>query len=485
MSSEKICIIISMGWGVRNVLMSRALDAVSDRCDLHVLSTFDEVPKFRRRFSHLRLGRIDELSLAGWLRLLYHINSVIFYRLSPSATHKYKLKASKKNLKRTIATNVGVLVAGKRSFNMTRRLLRQALRRTRQYEQVKRYLREHQIGTVVSANPLNFTEYPALIAAMDLGLRTIGIITSWDNLTSKRPLIIDFDEYGVWSRQMADELLRFYPIAKDRISEIGPLQFDYYFDDQFIESRDAFCRRFNFDPDRKIVVHSTVTSGLMPDEPRLIEKLLEALRAGRISGSPNLLVRLHPKRQIKEFAALKVDPRWHGIRVGWSVAGSAVRDRSDCWCPLEEEIKLLTSTVHHGDVNLNVFSTMLLDFAVLGKPSVLIAHNGQDQGLHYTDYEHLQPVLDCGGHRVAESFDETIKLLNAYLERPELDREGRQRLVRLECGPWLGRSYQRLQQLLVGDLADSGSTPTPAVEIEKIPRDRPDAIPAQAAKVGS
>lgn len=466
-----------MGWGVRNVLMSRAINEMRSNCEIHVMSVFNDVKAFRQRFGHLdSLSPLEAVPLNRGLRMLYHLNTNIFYNLSESITHQHKLKkVPRKKLAKT-SHYLARWFASERTLEWTRQHLMRKLRKTPAYRHALQTFRDQRITTVVASNPLNLTEYPALIAAKDLGLRTIAIITSWDNLSSKRPLIIEFDEYGVWNEIMAGEVKHFYGIGDDRLHQLGPLQFDFYFDPRFRESREDFCRRFHFDSSKKILVHSTVTRGLMSDESKFIEQLLLAVKDGRIEGEPNVLIRLHPKRAIEEFAQVMVDPRFHGMRVGWTEAGRPVRSESDRWCPLDEEIALLVNTVQHGDVNLNVFSTMLLDFAVCGSPAVLIGHRSNGNRLHYAEYEHLRPVLDCGGHRVSYSFEQTVEHTNAYLRDPSLDSDGRQRLLDLQCGPHLGRSWERIIGMILGSAA-LPPEPDHECDARPVPVERPSLTP--------
>jgi hypothetical protein len=432
------------------------------RARVHVLSAFEGVPEFRARFAHFdSTGDLSELRLGFYAKTLEQLTTLVFFRLSSSSTHRFKLEEFRgkyqrlwgwrKRVARATVDWLARLGSSRALLRLARAGLRQAIRRKPQYAEARRFLVDRRITCVVSSNPLNLMEYGVLVAAQDLGIETVAIITSWDNLSSKNPYVIDFDRYLVWSPLMAEEVESYYGKGTSRIEEIGPLQFDYYFDpDQFV-SREEFCQRFGFDPSRKILVYSTVTDGLMPDEPRIVERLLEALRAGEISGDPNLLVRLHPKREWKEFEAQSRDPRWQGLRVAWCLAGRPVRQRNDRWCPLDDEVGLLTNTVRHGDVDLNIFSTMLLDFAVLGKPSVLVSHDGEDRRCDWEDYEHLRPVLACKGHRIGYSFAETLAHTNAYLEKPELDEDGRRAIVEIECGRYLGRAWERLAQALAAD----------------------------------
>ena len=53
MSDQSLCILASMGWGVRNVLMSRALDVIAGRARVHIVSPYCHVEGFHQRFDHL------------------------------------------------------------------------------------------------------------------------------------------------------------------------------------------------------------------------------------------------------------------------------------------------------------------------------------------------------------------------------------------------------------------------------------------------
>ena len=529
--------------------MSKAMDVLHQRCQIHIFSSFNHLAAFRERFAHMeRLDDIREINMSRFLKMLYHWNMLAFYRISPSTTHQYKVsrraeKKGKRKIRRQtqqrdpttnprfgqwfrtlllrrlpdfcwrtagkvcrkltlsrlrtitfrkigslchrIAAGVfsrirrlsrefhkaisrslrdlvyqtvdgflhdfTVRVGSAGVYSLSRRLLRTQLRRDARYRWYRRYFHKDGIDTVITANPLCSREYPALLAARDMGLRTVAVITSWDNLSSKRPLIIPFDEYLVWSPIMAREIKYFYHAKDAQVHEIGPTQFDHYFDERFIDRREDFCRRYGLDPSRKIVVYSTVTTKLLPDEPRIVEKLLLALKQGRVKGCPNLLIRLHPKRPMEDFRQVMEDKRWEGMPVAWTEAGKPVWDDLDLWCPMDDEIRLLTNTVLHGDVNLNCFSTMMLDFATLDKPAVLICHDGHDRKLRYELYEHLKPVLACKGNRTGYTFEQTLEHLNTYLEDPTLEREGRAAMVRMQCGLSLGWAWQRLVQAVLGD----------------------------------
>lgn len=186
----------------------------------------------------------------------------------------------------------------------------------------------------------------------------------------------------------------------------------------------------------------------MPTEPALIADLLDAHRAGRVAGHPNVLVRLHPKRKFDDFEALSRDPRYADLPVAWTLAGDPVAKKHDLWCPLDQEVRRLTNTVHHGDVNVNLFSTMMLDFAVVDTPCVLLGFTGDREPFDYQRYEHFKTVLDLEPHRIAHTFDELITHLNTYLNDPSCDAANRAKLAQRFGGQHLGRGWERLYEEL-------------------------------------
>jgi hypothetical protein len=106
-------------------------------------------------------------------------------------------------------------------------------------------------------------------------------------------------------------------------------------------------------------------------------------------------------------------------------------------------------------MNINLGSTMSLDFGMHDKPVVNVAFDMSDPPLfgmpvydYYYCYEHFQPVLEFGATRIARSPEQLAEHVNAYLENPALDREGRRRLVDLQIDVPLGESSRRIVSVL-------------------------------------
>ena len=295
---------------------------------------------------------------------------------------------------------------------------------------------------------------PAVLAARELGIPTATFIFSWDNLTSKGRIAAPFDHFLVWSDLMKAELLRYYPdVRPDRVHVVGTPQFDPYADASLLWTREEFFARIGADPARPLLCYSGGDHGTCPEDPAHVRVLMELVRSGRIQRRPQVLVRPAPVDDGKRYAEVRnafselifAQPAWiHPDKGDWSGV-----------FPLRKDVQFLANLTHHTDVNVNLASTMTLDFAVHDKPVVNVAFDvadppplGEPLWDLYYQFEHYRPVVELGAARFARSPAELAEHINAYLAEPGLDREARRRLVELEVGVPVGQSSARIVEVL-------------------------------------
>lgn len=320
-------------------------------------------------------------------------------------------------------------------------------------ERERRLLERIQPDLVVSTMPLSHRlERPLLWAAADLGLRRACVVQSWDNLTTKGMFPVEFEMYLVWSEHMKAAALSEYPeLPPERVVPCGAPQFDFYRDPRLILSREEFRGRIGADPARPLIVWTGVSPGLMPGEPRALALLCEALRAGRVRANPQLLLRPHPIGGGARFAAVREQyPEMLFTETNDEDPATLIR-----WSPTREDMVLQASTIAHADVNINMFSTMTIDSCIFDRPVVNTAFDEPAPGAssarlrRFYDFEYYRVVLEAGAARLATTLDEMVEHLNAYLENPALDREGRARLVETQCGRVDGESARRTAAIIL------------------------------------
>lgn len=298
------------------------------------------------------------------------------------------------------------------------------------------------------------TVVPAVLAARSLGIPTATFIFSWDNITSKGRIAAPFDHFLVWSSHMRNELRRYYPdIPAANIHIVGTPQFEPYSDQTLLWPREEFFKRIGADSSRPLICYSGGDAGTCPEDQEHVRVLMDLIRAGRIHGRPQVIVRPVPvddgARYSKTRAAypelIFAQPRWEHTKPGdWSRI-----------LPTREDIQFLANLTAHADLNVNLGSTMTLDFGLRDKPVVNVAFDVADPPIfgmpvwdYYYFFEHYRPVVALGAARFARTPDQLAEHINAYLADPALDREGRRKLAELQVGVPLGESNRRIINVL-------------------------------------
>ncbi|MFN3324114.1 MAG: hypothetical protein ACK5AZ_11510 [Bryobacteraceae bacterium] len=457
-----IALLIPDGVGARNFLIGGFLPEAASVCDL---ACFHVVPDdLLCRYTNGLHDRVRWHPIVEFRQSL--LSMTLQHTLGYAQMYWARTPAMQRALSRPIrgsarmrtftrATRVlGRLIAGPRRMRVVARLhvrTAGASREAVHYEQLLRQLRP---GVVFCSHQRPSIVVPAVIAANRLGIPTATFIFSWDNLTSKGRISAPFTHYLVWGDQMRMELLHYYPdIDPARVHVVGTPQFEPYADETILLPRAEFFRRIGADPSRPLICYSGGDAGTCPEDPDHLRVLMEHIRSGRIRHRPQVFVRPSPvddgtryQRVIRQFPELIFRlPQWiHATPGDWSRV-----------VPLPEDVTFLANLVRHSDLNVNLGSTMTIDFALNDKPVVNLAFDCAERPIFgmpvwefYYGYDHFQPVIRFGASRFARSREQLAEHVNAYLDDPSLDREGRRRLVELEIGVPIGRSCRRIVEVL-------------------------------------
>lgn len=324
------------------------------------------------------------------------------------------------------------------------------VRKTPEVEGYRQLFQKHAPAILFCSHQRPSSIVPPVVAARSLGIPTATFIFSWDNLTSKARIAAPFDHYMVWSQHMREELLRFYPeIRPDRVHVVGTPQFDAYARKGLHWTRGEFFQKIGADPSRPLLCYSGGDTATCPEDALHVNVILQLIADGKIKRSPQVLVRPAPVDSGKRYAEIRrrwpqmifAQPRW-------------IETEPNAWSgvlPLPEDVEMLVNITAHSDVNINLASTMTLDFAIHDKPVVNVAFdvaNPPPFGIplwdYYYQYEHYQPVVQLGAARIARSPEALAQHINDYLDNPALDREGRRQFVDLEVGTPIGQSSQTI-----------------------------------------
>ena len=292
---------------------------------------------------------------------------------------------------------------------------------------------------------------PFLAMAKKNKIETTSFIFSWDNLASKGRMLGSFDGHFVWSKLMKDELLHFYPtVVEKNIKIIGAPQFEHYTMEKYKISKNEFFTKFNLDFEKKIICYSCADASIGKNDDIYIRAIVNFIEK---SEKLQLLVRTSPAEDGKRFSNLiKQHPD-----IKWNIPKwiSTREQHVENWSqrvPSEEDIIDLRAILAYSDVNVNMMSTMSLDFMLFDKPVVNTAFGNSENGLYndqrFLKYVHYDYVVKSNAVTISKNEKELHTHLKEALIEPELRKKERKALLDFEIGAPLEGTSKRIVEAL-------------------------------------
>lgn len=317
------------------------------------------------------------------------------------------------------------------------------------------FARERPDLLVTPTTGLYFSEGPLMARADRARVPTVAIDLSWDHFTTKTAPLRRVAALSVWNEAMKRQAVEIHGYRPEQVCVAGVPQFDIYHDRAALDCREEFFRRIGADPNRKLITLTTVPPVLYRYHERVIRTLLEQIDQDGFGAPAQLLVRVHPRDDLKAYEPFMGRP--HVIvekpfRTGRVAEGSEVD-------PTTDDRRHLANTLLHSDVVVNVASTIAIEAAICDTPVVNIGFDGEeprpflDSAARYYRYTHYRPLVEAGAVRVASSPEEMVALVRRYLEEPGLDRAGRARAVQELCFKADGRASERVASFVLRELA--------------------------------
>ncbi|MBF4517578.1 hypothetical protein IRZ71_14535 [Flavobacterium sp. ANB] len=295
---------------------------------------------------------------------------------------------------------------------------------------------------------------PFLYAAIQSKIPTSTFIFSWDNLASKGRMLGAFDQFLVWSQLMKDELLYFYPNVKnENVQIVGTPQFEPYVLDKYKSTKEEFLAKFGLDANKKIICYSCADVSIGPNDPVVIKAIAEAIKSNEITSQVQLLVRTSPAEDDSRFKSIRDEfpeivwnvPKWILTR----------ENHQESWSqriPSYEDIKDLRALLEFADLNVNMCSTMSLDFMLFDKPVINTVFGNIENGLYndqrFLNYDHFKKVVDSNAVTIAKNKQELIDQINEALQNPEKRKSERKGMIEMQVSKSLSGTSNRIAAVL-------------------------------------
>lgn len=278
---------------------------------------------------------------------------------------------------------------------------------------------------VISTHIVSLDEYNYISWAQKIKIKTIGMVKSFDNLTSKGYMPFKYNSVVVWNKIMAEEIKELYDYTDDQIFITGVPQFDIYKNAPLI-LRDDFFKNLKLDTNKKTVLFATNSSYISPDDEINIENIAKYLQ----SIDAQMIVRIHQMDDIKRYEHIKLN------NVSFQLPGSEAGIRSHDRVATKNFILDLRDTIFFSDVTINTASTMSLDASAIDKPIINISYDCNPKQYNksvkrFYDFDHYQFIIKSQGTSISTSSNELFDSIQQYFTNPNLHQEGR-KIIRTE-----------------------------------------------------
>ena len=380
--NNKIVLLFPDGVGIRNYLYSdvfkgmekelvlfHAFDTKTEQAvkDITAIQNTISIPKYSESLKEKFLRE-----LICFARLKYNA------KLVDNPTILTNWKTNHKGLFKTLFYKcIEIVSTGFTNYKHILKLekwYQKVIRNTVFYSEIKKILIDEAPEKMFCSHQRGVQCAPIFAAAKDLGIETITVIYSWDNLPKARKAL-QADKYLVWSDYMKEELELYYPeIASNQIFITGTPQFECYQNPENIIPKEAFYNRYNLDFDKKIICYSGDDVLTCPDDPQYLDDLADELVKNNLDSEYQILLRRCPVDISGRFEAIiskypdlikQAPPLWNF-------------EPNSSWTtiyPLPEDVKLLVSTVYYSDLVVNLGSTMAFDLGMFDKPCIYIDYD--------------------------------------------------------------------------------------------------------------
>lgn len=281
------------------------------------------------------------------------------------------------------------------------------------------------------------------------GVKTMGMVSNWDHF-DKYYLPFKADTLLAQSEQVKDFAERYQGYDPGQIKIVGHPHFDFIADKSYIWSRERVLKSLGWPEKAKYILYVSGSSYCI-DEPDIIETLLGWMSKKKFGCDLRLVIRpyLGGRAKDREFDEEKYNRfEEHPLAAFY---------RKEFWADTESSAHLL-NIMRHADAVIAIYSTAMIEAAVLDRPLAGIGFDGYHRRPlrksinRFAMREHFKDVMRSGGVYTAGNFEDLFSVLKSYLENPGFYAEGRERLRGRICRPLDGRASERIVSEIVKNM---------------------------------
>jgi hypothetical protein len=322
------------------------------------------------------------------------------------------------------------------------------------------YFKEQNIQCVLTPGMGNFNfwnEGSFALEAQHMGIPAFAAITNYDNIVNMGYRGFNPTCLGVWSRQMADEVIKLHGYPANKLEIIGAVQYDRFMKPLSIR-REEFLKSINLNPSKKTIFFA---GGVNINHYFEIYRLFVEGKGRIWKGDFNFIVRPQPHAKLLDSPGWQILEKMFtevGVYVSNPGSVDASGDRTQelrLDLGLDEAPDELNYLLRYSDVLINNFSTMGLEAAICDLPTIHVGYDAYTFGVRFgvtTGFQqrmtHNRRPLRLKASKVAKSEKELLSHIDQYLSDSAIDREARHEYAVLECGDMDGQASTRLISMI-------------------------------------
>lgn len=341
-----------------------------------------------------------------------------------------------------------------RNFPFGQRLFRVIDNFLTPYGFLRPYAKRYKPEFIIATDIFNQCDAFLLMEAHTLGIKTYGMVRSWDNATTKGLLRFIPERILVSSPYIKYELIQYHNVKKDIIDIGGYPQYDTFVNNKKL-SREEFCSKFDIDPAKKIILFAPAGVAFHNIDWQILEQLKKMLDNNILPANLHFIIRMHPLSQV-DLSQFVPDPRFT-----IDVPGVHFKINPKASEMVSQDVDHLINSMYHSDIVMYGVSSLCLDATMFLKPQIMIAIDGWHKKPYlesvrrYQDEEHMIYFRKTEAVRVVNSWDSLAEAINNYIKNPDQDKEGRERAYReilLNPHGNFGHAYARLLKQYIQEI---------------------------------
>lgn len=254
---------------------------------------------------------------------------------------------------------------------------------------------------IVPTSLIDSISIDAILCSRQLKVKTLLLINSWDNLSSKGTIPYMPDYLGVWGEQCKRHAVEIHDMPSERVAVLGCAQFQRLYQASGLD-RMAFRKSNNLPLQKKIILFAG--SARVFDETAVLIELENAIEKGELGGV-HILYRPHPwrHRRIGEDSVFQYS--FKHVTLDPSLAESYKKHKEDSTflnlpSTVLPDLSYYPKLYNSVDAVICALTTIMAEAAISGIPSLAIAFNDgkhvltMDKLIHD---EHFEKIISMRG----------------------------------------------------------------------------------------